>query len=299
MNDVKEASQIRPCFCEATSTKRKLQQLESAFTLIELLVVIAIIAILGSVLLPALGKAKEQGRKSMCLNHFRQLHVAWQMYTMDNDEHFPYNDAAVGAGEFLGMENWVSGFLSPRDGVRDNTNSVKLLKAFGGIGSFVNEAKIFKCPADQSFAKINGSVFPRVRSVAMNNFMGAQVGTAPEFWSNTHYLTTASLITRPPIETGFVLIDTHEDSIGSGFFSVGDPQRSDGWEHFPANRHNGGATISFSDGHVVCHKWADPRTKQPVTRNPDYLYGVLQPGNPDVRWLHARATVVKTVTAAR
>lgn len=87
------------------NARREKRRLTLSFTLIELLVVIAIIAILASMLLPALGRAKELARSSECLNNMKQYGVGVTMYTNDFEGYVPCN---------IGYQTMMTGYVPDR-----------------------------------------------------------------------------------------------------------------------------------------------------------------------------------------
>jgi prepilin-type N-terminal cleavage/methylation domain-containing protein/prepilin-type processing-associated H-X9-DG protein len=273
-----------------------------AFTLIELLVVIAIIAIIASLLLPAMARAKARAQGTFCLNNTKQLSVAWMIYADEHNGELAYNLGqssrtvlAVPSLSTLSMgENWVNNVenweLDP-----DNTNAAKMVET--GIGPYTSKSvALYHCPSDHALSDLqrNADWSGRVRSYSMNAMVG-DAGTFSQTGTNLNnpgYVQFFKTFTIPRPSDIFVFLDEHPDSIDDGYFLNRD-LATPTWNDLPASYHDGAASFSFADGHSEHHRWQDASTKQPPR-----AYAINAPlpmtindGLQDYTWILSRMSI--------
>jgi prepilin-type N-terminal cleavage/methylation domain-containing protein len=244
------ASKPNPSF---RITSPIISSFHAAFTLIEILVVIAIIAILAALLLPSLSAAKEKARRIACMNNLKQLAIAPQMYSAENDgrlaENFPENVA------YLQRSNsWILGNLKD---MYDATNQNIIRQ--GKFFPYASQVATYRCP---SAPLQNPSAAPRARSYSMNSWMGSRYMETDSRTNGFRTFVRETELAAAGPSRLWLLADEHEATIDDGFFLVTmDDARP--FASLPGNHHNFGYVLNFADGHVENYKLRDPASVKP------------------------------------
>jgi prepilin-type N-terminal cleavage/methylation domain-containing protein len=245
-----------------------------AFTLVELLVVIAIIAILAALLLPAVSHVPDKSKQAACANNLRQLSLAAQIYTADNDSKLVENLPTPQE-----TNSWVLGNLK----IASNATNQNFLK-WGKLYPYVTHPDVYHCPADLS--QIGGVA--RVRSFSMNSWLGSRqmepMTYSPAASGYRTFVREPELLAAGPAKI-WEFIDENEITLDDGWFLVTmDDSRP--FASQPATRHSRGYDLTFADCHLERYRIRDPESQRL-----GFEVGQFSPANTD--WLRLKdATTV-------
>lgn len=231
-----------------------------AFTLIELLVVVAIIALLISILLPSLKRAKDQAKAAVCGSNVRQMGIAMEFYLEDNNDFYPGEHSTKGGSAGQSYITWA-----PR------------LRQYASM----NE-KLFWCPAadDDTYWQVKFGVRNPQRwmqgygyqwdekplrasdhgdlfcygynswgvSEGCTNQYGTSLGLGAEV--DNPFNPGAWAVRREYVKVPAEMIAIADSQADGNWDSAIDPEE---WQQheWPSSRHFGGSEVLFCDGHVI------------------------------------------------
>lgn len=239
----------------ATASGNHPVPIQKAFTLVELLVVIGIIALLISILLPALNKAREAARNVACESNEHQVLLAWNMYVNTHRGRTPYwppvgfnwtpalkgYDGSYGfyMTNTLGVARYDVGsfwpFLSSSLGQQQAPTANKVQAPSASLFGAYN------CPADSHFIERGGSI----TTTGARNFSYSwnEMFEKGNPWDNPKdYVETIGRIRAPGHK--IVLEEEEKPNDGWGFLGPGNDDDKPGFKH------SGRGNYGFADGHV-------------------------------------------------
>jgi len=208
------------------------------FTLIELLVVVAIIAILAAMLLPVLGRAKEQAKRAACTGNLKEIGLALLMYAHDYDEYLPPYSGAWGWANSESTDSTT--FVYVWDDMRGSASRP------AGLGYLYQDylsgaGKVLYCPSNLK---------SRIDEDSMGSWWGTNLPTSGDYWNFyricsysyrsgavagdgiTHVMTcqhnVPSLRLHERYKSKAIVADTSEDYERNGGWNGGNPFIKDG-----------------------------------------------------------------------
>jgi len=212
--------------------------------------------------MPALQRAREQGKRAVCLSNVKQFGLCWVMYADENDQKI------VNACTWENTEGHVDSeepcWLYFHN---DWTAEEQRIKGImdGAMWPYIRQLKIYKCPTG-----IRGEVNTYAIVDAMNGAMGSTAVGAPK----EVYIRRRTQIKRP----GERIVFVDEGKTSTQSWTIFYNKAS--WWDTPPVRHGDGTNFSFADGHAEYWKWRDARTSKYADGAAEYE---APPDNPDIQ----------------
>ncbi|MGB2865450.1 MAG: prepilin-type N-terminal cleavage/methylation domain-containing protein [Sedimentisphaerales bacterium] len=235
-----------------------------AFTLIELLVVIAIIAILMAILMPALNRVKEQGKRAACLGNMKQLALTWIMYADENDDKI-VNGEAYGGGDGLapiptsGMhdgEQWWTG-----DDIGDFWQGINLPELLqkkairaGALFPYCRDEELYRCPTGMRGEMRTYTITDAMNGLRRDGTFTGNVGARNG--RTVLWVKRRMEISAPGPAQRIVFLDEGRitpDSYATHYVN-------ERWWDPPFVRHGDGTNVSYADGHADYWKFMGMKT---------------------------------------